>query len=63
MGVLNDEDQIGDTRIKNLVYEYNKMFPEYPLSEDFFFDNTPDEQVNRLSDAINNYEPIKGRIR
>ena len=63
MGALTDEDQMGDSRIKNLVYEYNNMFPENPLSESFFFDNTLDEQVAKLSYAISNYEPIKGIIR
>ena len=63
MGALNEDNYNGNTMLKNLVYEYNNRFPENPLSEDFFFDNTIDEQIRRLSDAISNYEPIKGMTR
>ena len=63
MGALTDEDQMGDPRLKNLVYEYNSMFPENPLSEDFFFDNTTEIIIEKLSDAIINYQPIKSRTR
>lgn len=63
MGALNEDDSIGNSKIKDLVYKYNSMFPEYPLEEDFFFDNTQDEQIRKLSDAINEFKPIKNRIR
>ena len=63
MGAITNEDRIGDSRLKDLVFKYNSMFPENPLYEDFFFDNTQEEQIRRLSEAINNYEPINGLTR
>ena len=38
------------------------MFPNYPLDNDFFF-NSMDEQIRLLSEAVNNFEPIKNKRR
>lgn len=57
-GVLNENDYRGNSMLKALVYEYNNHFPTYPLEESFFFDNTQEEQMEKLLHAINNNEPI-----
>ena len=60
-GVLNQEYAMGNPVLKALVYEYNHRFSDCPLNEEFFFNNTRDEQIKLLSDAIENNEPIKAR--
>ena len=61
-GELNKEDSLGNPDINELYTIYNSMFPEYPLDNDFFF-NSFDEQIRLLSEAINNFEPIKNKRR
>ena len=63
IGVLNDDDSIGNPMIKELYYTYKNKFPNNPISEDFFFNNTQEEQIRLLIDAINNNEPIRNKRR
>jgi hypothetical protein len=58
MGALTEDDYRGNSMLKSLVYEYNNRFPNWPLEEDFFFDNTQEEQMQSLLNAIRTNEPI-----
>lgn len=61
-GELNKDDSLSNKDIRELYNEYNSMFPNYPLNNDFFF-NTIDEQISLLEEAINNNEPISKKRR
>ena len=61
-GELNKSDSLANSDINELYNIYNNMFPNYPLDNDFFF-NSMDEQIRLLSEAINNFEPIKNKRR
>ena len=61
-GELNKDDSLANPDINSLYNEYNNMFPDYPLDNDFFF-KTIDEQIGLLEEAINNNEPINKKRR
>ena len=61
IGVLNDDNYRGNTLLKDLVYKYRNSFPDNPIEESFFFDNTQEEQIRLLSEALSNNELIKKR--
>ncbi len=62
-GVLNDDNYKGNSFLKSLVYKYKSVFPECVLDENFFFDNTQEEQIRLLESAIENNEPIRSKRR
>ena len=61
-GELDKDDSLANPNINSLYNEYNNMFPDYPLDNDFF-SNTIDEQICLLSEAIENNEPIRNKRR
>lgn len=62
MGVI-DDNTFGNPLLKNLYYEYKRRFPDNPINEDFFFSNTPDEQISKLYNAINYNQPISINVK
>ncbi len=61
-GELDKDTSLGNPDINALYNEYNIMFPNNPLDNDFF-SNSEEDQIRLLSEAINNNEPIiKRRI-
>ena len=53
-----DKDMSLSTQTINYLYNtYNRMFPNNPLDDDFFF-NSEDDQIRLLSEAIENNSPI-----
>ena len=61
-GELNKDDSLANPDINSLYNEYNNMFPDNPLDNDFFF-NTIEDQISLLEEAINNNEPISKKRR
>ena len=61
-GELDKDTSLSNKDIRELYNEYNNMFPDYPLDNDFF-SNTIDEQICLLSEAIENNEPIRNKRR
>ena len=59
-GELDKDMSLSNIDIKELYDEYNRMFPEHPLDNNFFF-NTQEEQIRLLSEAIENNRPIGRR--
>ena len=56
-GELDKDISLANPDINGLYNEYNRLFPNYPLDNNFFF-NSQDEQIRMLVEAINNGEPI-----
>lgn len=56
-GQLDKDMSLSNTNIKELYNIYNRMFPNNPLDDDFFF-NSEDDQIRLLSEAIENNSPI-----
>lgn len=63
IGVLNEDRTIGNPIIKGLFCNYKNKFPDDPIDEDFFFNNTQEEQMRLLMEAIENNEPIRNKRR
>ena len=61
-GELDKDTSLSNKDVRELYNEYNRMFPNYPLDNDFFF-KTIDEQIGLLEEAINNNEPINKKRR
>ncbi len=59
-GELNKDDSLGNSNINELYNQYNSLFPNDPIDNEFFF-NSQEEQIRLLEEAINNGEPIKKR--
>ena len=61
-GELDKDDSLANPDINSLYNEYNMMFPNYPIDNDFF-SMPKDEQIRLLMEAIENNEPIRKRRR
>ncbi len=59
-GELNKDDSLGNSNINELYNQYNSLFPNDPIDNEFFF-NSQEDQIRLLEEAINNGEPIKKR--
>ena len=59
-GELNKDDSLDNSNINELYNQYNSLFPNDPIDNEFFF-NSQEEQIRLLEEAINNGEPIKKR--
>ena len=59
-GELNKDDSLGNSNINELYNQYNILFPNDPIDNEFFF-NSQEDQIRLLEEAINNGEPIKKR--
>ena len=56
-GELDKDTSLANNDIRSLVNQYNMMFPNNPIDNEFF-SKPQDEQIQLLCDAINNGEPI-----
>ena len=61
-GELDKGNALANDTISELYSEYNMMFPNYPLDNNFFF-NSEADQIRMLEEAINTNTPIIGRTR
>ena len=61
-GELDKEDSLSNPTINDLYNEYNSMFPNNPLDNEFF-SLSFDEQIELLGESINSGSPIIRKTR
>ncbi len=59
LNTMNTRHPLEVPEIKELYDKYNELFPDYPLSDNFFFDNNEYEVMEKLKTAIGLNAPIR----